>query len=104
MLGHLGYAFDIQEDVAGGRRAGHACRSTPPKAERLIGPDGEETLEDLQFLLNRLLQAKDRHAPRVVVDVEPHRTMQSGRLSCATSAILADQVRHHRAARCSWSR
>ena len=50
------------------------------EAERLIGPEGE-TLDDLQFLINRLLQSKDRHAPRVVVDVEHHRSMQPGRFS-----------------------
>ena len=35
-----------------------------PERERLIGPHGE-TLEEIQFLLNRVLQAKDKDAPRV---------------------------------------
>ena len=65
-LGHLGYAFDIQEDVAADGTI--TLQVYTSEAERLIGPGGE-TLDDLQFLINRMLQSKDRHAPRVVVDV-----------------------------------
>ena len=73
MLGHLGYAFEIQEDVAADGVI--TLQVYTAEAARLIGPHGE-ALDDLQFLVNRLLQAKDRQAPRVVVDVEHHRTMQ----------------------------
>jgi spoIIIJ-associated protein len=73
MLGHLGYAFDIQESEP---EAGIVTLQVyTGEAERLIGRDGE-ALEDLQFLVNRLLQAKDRQAPRVIVDVEHYRTMR----------------------------
>ena len=51
-----------------------------------------ETLDDLQFLLNRLLQAKDRQAPRVIVDVEHYRTMQQDGF-LREIRVLADQVR-----------
>ena len=61
------------------------------EAERLIGPGGE-TLDDLQFLINRMLQSKDRHAPRVVVDVEHHRSMQQDGF-LREIRHLADQVR-----------
>ena len=89
MLGHLGYAFDIQEtpgddDVV-------TLQVYTAERDRLIGPDGE-TLEDLQFLLNRLLQAKDRHAPRVIVDVEHYRTMRQDAF-LREIRVLADQVR-----------
>ena len=89
MLGHLGYAFDIQE--APGEDGVITLQVYTAESERLIGPEGE-TLEDLQFLLNRLLQAKDRHAPRVVVDVEHYRTMRQDTF-LRDIRVLADQVR-----------
>ncbi len=89
MLGHLGYAFDIQEST--GEDGTVTLQVYTAESERLIGPEGE-TLEDLQFLLNRLLQAKDRHAPRVIVDVEHHRTMRQDAFLRDIRA-LAEQVR-----------
>jgi len=88
MLGHLDYAFDIQESADGGVLT---LQVYSGEAERLIGRDGE-ALDDLQFLLNRLLQAKDRHAPRVIVDVEHFRAMrQDGFLQKVQAQ--AEQVR-----------
>ena len=89
LLGHLGYAFDIQESAA--EDGTITLQIYTAEAERLIGPEGE-TLDDLQFLVNRLLQAKDRHAPRVVVDVEHHRTMRQDGFLREIRA-LAEQVR-----------
>ena len=89
LLGHLGYAFDIQEDTAEDGTV--TLQVYTAESDRLIGPDGE-TLDDLQFLVNRLLQAKNRHAPRVVVDVEHYRSMrQDGFLK--EIRALAEQVR-----------
>ena len=89
MLGHLGYAFEIQETP--GEEGVVTLQVYTAESERLIGPEGE-TLENLQFLLNRLLQAKDRHAPRVVVDVEHYRTMRQDAF-LREIRVLADQVR-----------
>ena len=89
MLGHLGYAFDIQEST--GPDGVLTLQVYTAESERLIGRNGE-TLDDLQFLLNRLLQAKDRHAPRVIVDVEHYRTMQEDSFLKEIRA-LAEQVR-----------
>ncbi len=88
-LGHLGYAFDIQEEVAADGTI--TLQVYTGEAERLIGPEGE-TLDDLQFLINRMLQSKDRHAPRVVVDVEHHRSMQQDGF-LREIRHLAEQVR-----------
>ena len=60
-------------------------------AELLIGRRGQ-TLDDLQFLVNRLLQAKDAKAPRVIVDVEHHRQMRDDALISSVRK-LADAVR-----------
>ena len=89
MLGHLGYAFDIQEST--GPDGLLTLQVYTAESERLIGRGGE-TLDDLQFLLNRLLQAKDRQAPRVIVDVEHYRTMQEDSFLREIRA-LAEQVR-----------
>ncbi len=89
MLGHLGYAFDIQEST--GPDGVSTLQVYTAESERLIGPGGQ-TLDDLQFLLNRLLQAKDRQAPRVIVDVEHYRTMQQDGFLREIRA-LAEQVR-----------
>ena len=72
ILGYLGFAFDIQEQ----ERDGHAVLQVYTRdADLLIGRH-EQTLEDLQFLVNRLLLAGDPSAPRVIVDVEHHRDIR----------------------------
>ncbi|MBV8901312.1 MAG: single-stranded DNA-binding protein, partial [Verrucomicrobia bacterium] len=61
------------------------------ESEVLIGRDGE-VLEDLQFLVNRILQAQDRNAPKVQVDVAHWRAMRDDRLRGRIRQI-ADTVR-----------
>lgn len=72
ILGHLGFVTEIEEQ----EREGHLTlqiRTNDPR--RLIGHRGE-TLDHLQFLVNRILLAQDNAAPRVTVDVEHHRSMR----------------------------
>lgn len=88
ILGYLGFAFEIEEQ----ERDGHAVLQIyTHDAELLIGRKGE-TLDELQFLVNRLLQAKNPKAARVIVDVEHHRQMRDDAL-IATVRKLADAVR-----------
>ena len=68
MLGYLGFVADIHEVETD---TGRQLQVFTAESEALIGPEGE-TLEDLQFLLNRILQAQDRNALRVQVDVGHH--------------------------------
>ena len=76
MLGYLGFVFEIEEQ----ERDGHlVLQIITHEADRLIGRRGQ-TLDDLQFLVNRLLQAVDPKAPRVVVDVDHHRAMRDDAL------------------------
>jgi spoIIIJ-associated protein len=72
MLGHLDFSFEIKE-LANDK--GMTLQIYSPERERLLGRRGE-LLEDIQFLLNRMLQANDKEAPRVVVDVEHWREMK----------------------------
>ena len=76
MLGHLGFGFEIKEIET---EVGLLLQVYTSEKEKLIGNDGE-TLEDLQFLLNRILQAQDPEAPKVHVDVEHFRDMRNDSL------------------------
>jgi spoIIIJ-associated protein len=72
MLGHLDFSFEIKEFESS---KGLTLQVYSPERERLLGRRGE-LMEDIQFLLNRMLQAKDKDAPRVVVDIEHWREMK----------------------------
>jgi spoIIIJ-associated protein len=58
---------------------------------RLIGKHGQ-TLQHLQFLLNRMLQRMDPSAPRVIVDCERYRERQRDDL-IRTALEAVDKVR-----------
>lgn len=90
LLGHLGFVPEIEES----ERDGHLIlqvRTGDPRP--LIGPRGE-TLESLQFLVNRLLVAQQQDAPRVIVDIEFHRAMREDAF-LARIRHLADAVREN---------
>jgi spoIIIJ-associated protein len=72
MLGHLGFLFEITEEQ---RPEGVTLHIRTPQPFRLIGRDGH-TLEELQFLFNRILAAGSENAPHVVLDVENYRAQQ----------------------------
>ena len=69
MLGHLGLVFEVEEMEPAGR---HVLNVHSRESARLIGRDGQ-TLEDLQYLLNRILNRSDETAANVIVDVEGYR-------------------------------
>jgi len=72
ILGHLGFVAEVDEQF----RDGHLIlqvRTNEP--DRLIGRR-DETLEGIQYLVNRILFSQNRDAPRVIVDVEHHRSMR----------------------------
>lgn len=76
ILGYLGFAFQIQEQ----ERDGHLVLQIYTSDATLLVGRHEQTLDDLQFLVNRLLLADDPAAPRVVIDVEHHRDMRDDAL------------------------
>ena len=88
MLGYLGFVAEIQEIQT---ENGCQLQVFTAESEVLIGRDGE-VLEDLQFLVNRILQAQDRNAPKVQVDVAHWRAMRDDRLRGRIRQI-ADTVR-----------
>jgi spoIIIJ-associated protein len=76
MLGLLGFICEIQESETD---YGIQLQVYTAEKERLIGRNGA-LLEDIQLLLNRILQAKDKNAPRVQVDIEHFRGMKDDSL------------------------
>ena len=77
ILGFLGFVVDIEESK---NEAGNlVLQIYTEESRRLIGRDGE-TLDAIQFLLNRLLQAKDKDAEKVIVDCEHYRSMREDRI------------------------
>jgi spoIIIJ-associated protein len=88
MLGHLGLVFEVEEMEPAGR---HVLNIHSREAGRLIGRDGQ-VLEDLQYLLNRILNRGEEGSANVIVDVEGFRQKEKqdflGRIR-----DLADQVR-----------
>jgi spoIIIJ-associated protein len=72
MLGYLGFVCEIDEEP---REGFLLLQVHTPEKERLIGRHGE-TLEDVQFLLNRILQARHPDEPRVQIDIEYYREMR----------------------------
>src|ERR1700746_3107186 len=76
MLGHLCFVAEIQEIET---ESGIQLQVFTAEADALIGHNGE-TLEDLQFLLTRVLQSTNRNAPRVQVDVGHWRAMRDDKL------------------------
>ena len=89
ILGYLGFVVEIQEMQ---NEAGNlVLQLYTEESRRLIGRDGE-TLEAIQFLLNRLIQAKDKDAAKVIVDCEHYRSMREDRIVQRVRE-LAERVR-----------
>jgi len=86
MLGYLGFVAEIEETTNEGGNP--TLQIYTEESRRLIGRNGET----LQFLLNRLLQAKDNDAEKVIVDCEHYRSMREDRIVQRVRE-LADRVR-----------
>jgi spoIIIJ-associated protein len=89
MLGLLGFVCEIKEFPH--EDGSLTLQVYTAEKDRLIGRHGE-TLDDLQMLLNRLLQSKNRDSRKVQVDVEHWREMKDDQL-VAKVKQLAELVR-----------
>jgi spoIIIJ-associated protein len=89
ILGYLGFVVQIEETRNEGGNA--TLQIYTEESGRLIGRNGE-TLEAIQFLLNRLLQARDKDAEKVIVDCEHYRSMREDRIVQRVRE-LAERVR-----------
>ena len=91
MLGHLGLVFEVEEMEPAGR---HVLNIHSRESGRLIGRDGQ-VLEDLQYLLNRLLNRGEEGAANVIVDVEGYRQKEKQDF-LSRIREMADEVRRTR--------
>ena len=76
MLGHLGFHANIEVQEA---EEGPCLQITTSESKYLIGRDGER-LDDLQYLVNRMLKKHFPKAPRIKVDCEHYRAIQEDHL------------------------
>lgn len=91
MLGHLGFVFEVEELERDGQFVLNIKTRDPG---RLIGREGH-TLEDLQYLLNRLIEhdeAQSGAGSRVIIDVENYREKEHGHFLHKVAQV-ADRVR-----------
>src|SRR5262249_54305745 len=77
MLGYLGFVVDIEETTNEGGNP--TLQIYTEESRRLIGRNGE-TLEAIQFLLNRLLEPRDKNVEKVIVGCEHHRPRREDRI------------------------
>ena len=89
MLGYLGFVVQIEETK--NESGNPTLQIYTEEADRLIGRDGE-TLDAIQFLLNRLIQGKDPDAPKWMVDCEMYRSMREDKIVQHVKQ-LAERVR-----------
>lgn len=88
MLGYLGFTVQIDESEG---PEGLTLQVHTDDAQRLVGRRGA-TMEDIQYLVNRILQRHMPEAPRVRVDIEYYRSMREDKL-VEFAQELADRVR-----------
>ena len=88
-LGYLGFYVTIEEDEHG--PDGPTLQILTDESESLIGKRGE-VLDDIQYLVNRLLIRRMPDAPRIRVDVEFYRSMREDKM-LDRARELAEQVR-----------
>lgn len=88
MLGHLGFHPEIEIHDSDEEPC---LQILTPRSELMIGRDGER-LDDLQYLVNRVLKKHFPKAPRVRIDCEHYRAIQEDKLSAEVRAA-ADSVK-----------
>lgn len=77
MLGHLGFHVTIEIQDS---EEGPCLQMITGESQFIIGKEGER-LDDLQYLVNRVLKKHFPKAPRVRVDCEHYRAIQEDKLS-----------------------
>jgi spoIIIJ-associated protein len=88
MLGHLGFAAKIDPHET---PDGPCLQISSGETRKIIGKDGER-LDDLQYLVNRILRRRDPKAPRVKVDCEHFREIQEEKMKDELR-VIAERVK-----------
>lgn len=90
ILGFLGFVAEVKEENNDGNTT---LQILTNETDRLIGKH-EEVMDDLQYLVNRLLASQTPPGARVVVDVQYYRSMRD-------DALVAEVLQLARAVRAS---
>ncbi len=77
MLGHLGFTATIEQQET---HDGPCLQIHSGESEALIGKEGDR-LDDLQYLVNRILRRHFPKAERIKVDCEHYRSIQEDHLN-----------------------
>lgn len=77
MLGHLGFHVNIEIQET---EEGPCLQILTSESKHLIGKNGER-LDDLQYLVNRVLKKHFPKSPRIRVDCEHYRAIQEDKLN-----------------------
>jgi len=77
MLGHLGFSANIEQQET---HDGPCLQIHTGESKALIGKEGDR-LDDLQYLVNRILRRHFPKAERVKVDCEHYRSIQEDHLN-----------------------
>ena len=88
MLGYLGFIVQVEIDGDGD---GDSLQVLTEDGDLLVGRRGER-LEDIQYLVNRIVQHRDERAARVRVDIAHYRRMSDDRMLEGIKK-LAERVR-----------
>ncbi|MDP0490114.1 MAG: R3H domain-containing nucleic acid-binding protein [Verrucomicrobiota bacterium JB023] len=76
VLGKLGFEYTIEREEG---EEGVILQIRTSQGKYLIGKNGDR-LDDIQYLVNRVLQKRDPEAERVRIDCEDYRIEQESRL------------------------
>lgn len=79
ILTPLGYEYTLSTSPTEDEENGVTLMIDGPDARYLIGDEGDK-LDDLQYLINRLVQAGWEDAPRIRVDCDHYRERAEGKL------------------------
>lgn len=85
MLGHLGISATIEAETSGD---GPCLQIHTGDQKAIIGRDGDR-LEDIQYLVNRILRRHDPKAERVRVDCGHFRSMREDDMADEVREIIA---------------
>ncbi len=77
MLGHLGIAAEVEAQET---ENGPCLQIHSSESELIIGKDGDR-LDDIQYLVNRILSRQQKDAPRIKVDCEHYRAMREDEMT-----------------------
>ncbi|MDE0594631.1 MAG: R3H domain-containing nucleic acid-binding protein [Akkermansiaceae bacterium] len=88
MVTHLGFSATIEEED---NEEGPSLKITTEDSQLLIGKHGDR-LDDLQYLVNRILQKKMEDPPRIRVDCDQFRVREEECL-IATAKELAEEAK-----------